>query len=95
MDAAETSPLRRLLVRGAATLLALAGLFPLSYGPAVFVAYKSSSMYPYIVEFYDPMVQAIAGTPLDQHLNAYSEWWMRLAGWKPYENPDPAARYTE
>ena len=81
MDAAHPTSLRHLLVRMAATLLALVVLFPLSYGPAVFVAYKFPSTHDHIVAFYDPLVQAIAGTPLNPPFDAYVIWWERRAGW--------------
>ena len=79
MDAAETPSLRRLLVRMAATLLALLLLYPLSVGPAVYLAVRLRKEHNELFRFYAPLNWAIEGTPLEQICRAYGVWWGNLA----------------
>ena len=79
MDAAETPSLRRLLVRGAATLLALAGLYLLGVGPAIYVAEKYPPSQTFVGELYEPLFWVASRTPLATPLNPYVEWWLTLA----------------
>ena len=80
MDAAETPSLRRLLVRGAATLLALVGLYVLSVGPAAYVAAKSHRVTKVFERLYMPLWLAAGYADLGKQYNAYVGWWAGLAG---------------
>ena len=79
MDAENPTSLRRLLLRAAATLLALLLLYPLSVGPAAYLMAKLRVHPPLLYRFYAPLAWAINGTPLLKLGNDYIEWWLELA----------------
>ena len=76
MDAAETPSLRRLLVRMAATLLALVVLYVLGSGPASYANMHYPQSRRLYAELYRPLNMAAADTPMEIPLFAYEEWWM-------------------
>ena len=83
MDTENPTSLRRLLLRVAATLLALLLLYPLSAGPAYYLAVKLHTHSKALHRFYVPLDWATKATPLEKPIFIYVGWWMMLAGWKP------------
>ena len=79
MDAAETPSLRRLLVRMAATLLALTGLYVLSVGPAAYVDEKLPASQTFLTTLYMPLFDVMEQTPLAEPFYSYVIWWRELA----------------
>ena len=84
MDAENPTSLRQLLLRAAATLLAVVVLYALSVGPAYYLALKLGRNPIALDRFYVPLSWATKGTPLEKPIDAYVDLWLRLAG----ENPD-------
>ena len=80
MDAENQTSLRRLLVRMAATLLALAVLYVLGAGPAVYMAVKFPRSEPLLSQIYRPLDEAMLNTPLWSAFHAYENWWTEFAG---------------
>ena len=80
MDAEHPTSPRHLLGRVVATLLALLLLYPLSAGPAVYLAIKLKSDFKLVDRFYAPLLWATHDAPLKQLLDDYVRWWSRLAG---------------
>ena len=85
MAAAETPSLRHLLVRVAATLLALVVLYALSAGPASYVAVKCPGTVPRLVMLYGPLRTVLAWTRLQKPFHAYVDLWSNAAGGPVYE----------
>ena len=83
MDAEHPTSPRHLLGRVAATLLALLLLYPLSMGPAIYVAVKLRTGFRFQNRFYAPLYWAIDHTPLTAPYHKYRVWWTRLAGGNP------------
>ena len=79
MDAEHPTSPSHLLGRVAATLLALLLLYPLSVGPAVYLAVRLRKEHNELFRFYGPLNWAIEGTPLEQICRAYGVWWGNLA----------------
>ena len=78
MDAENPTSLRRLLVRMAATLLALVVLYLLGAGPACYVAEKFPRSELFVELLYFPLWEGIAQTPLAGPFYSYATWWQNL-----------------
>ena len=76
MDAENQTSLRRLLVRMAATLVALAVLYVLGAGPASYAYMHYPQSRRLYAELYRPLNMAAADTPMEIPLFAYEEWCM-------------------
>ncbi len=85
MDSEKPPSLGHLLVRVAATLVALLLLYVLGVGPATYAEIRWTGSAPLFDKLYDPFFRATHRTPLELPVDAYVEWWMRLAGLKPYK----------
>ena len=83
MDAEHPTSPRQLLVRVAATLLALVVLYGLSAGPAVYLAPKLRPDSKVLAHFYAPLDWVLKHTPLEESYYEYLLWWVRLAGADP------------
>ena len=83
MDAEHPTSPRHLLGRVAATLLALLLLYPLSAGPAVYVAIKLGFDLRPVDRFYAPLAWAIDDTPLAPPMQTYIFWWVNRTGVVP------------
>ena len=79
MDAEHPTSPRHLLGRFTATLLALLLLYPLSAGPAMYVAERFPGSQPLIALLYVPLLEAIERTPLAGPFYSYAMWWQNLA----------------
>ena len=84
MDAEHPTSPRKLLLRVAATLLALLLLYVLSIGPAAYVVVKAHNYSKGALRFYAPLIWAIKGTPLEMPIVEYVGWWLRLAPEDPF-----------
>ena len=83
MDAEHPTSPRHLLGRVAATLLALLLLYPLSYGPAVYLEVKWGYDFRAVERFYAPLVWATDDTPLATPMQTYICWWTKRTGAVP------------
>ena len=79
MDSENPTSPRGFLGRAAATLLTLLLLYPLSVGPAVYLAVRLRKEHNELFRFYAPLNWAIEGTPLEQICRDYGVWWRDLA----------------
>ena len=79
MDSETPPSLRHRLLKGAAALVALVLLYVLSSGPANYAAEKHPGFKPLVKELYEPLRQAVAGTPLGKLMFNYEVRWRRLA----------------
>ena len=83
MDTENPTSLRRLLLRAAATLLAVVVLYALSVGPAAYLEVKLRSSPMEVPSFYAALFLATQDPPLEQLRNGYVRWWVKLAGGDP------------
>ena len=92
MDAENPTSLRRLLLRMAATLLALVGLYVLGAGPAIYIYVKFPRSMPFVLELYEPLFWEVSQTPLAGLFESYVIWWQNLA--RPYGHPGKSSSFS-